>query len=176
MNRPMALHAVPATGPFTRRPLPLLATSAPISHFGPPCFQSLAHSSAIRWGWGVPHPTAEPTPTMSSRAKRGICFFCTSDSLSLSKSTLTEKHRVSPGFDRNRPCATSLESIFTRIPIYNLFRCNTYRKQGGGGIPLKQHATSDFQRLPYVPLPPPPPGATMAGNRETSPLTRCLTY
>jgi hypothetical protein len=51
------------------------------------CFQSLAHSSAIRWGWGVPHAT-EATQTMSSRPQGGICFFPTS--LSLLFATLTE--------------------------------------------------------------------------------------
>jgi hypothetical protein len=35
-------------------PLPIRVFVVPrtISHFGPLCFQQLAHSSAIRWGWG----------------------------------------------------------------------------------------------------------------------------
>src|SRR5271167_3833674 len=36
-------------------PLPEHLSAAPDAnfHFGPVCFQQLAHSSAIRWGWGA---------------------------------------------------------------------------------------------------------------------------
>jgi hypothetical protein len=33
-------------------PLHSFVAHRTISHFGPLCFQELAHSSAIRWGWG----------------------------------------------------------------------------------------------------------------------------
>jgi len=189
MNHPLNLHAVPATRPSWCRPLPLLATSAPISDFPPLCFQSLAHSSAIRWGWGL--PLAAATQTMSSRAKRGICFSsasCTSSTSSTSstsftspyltplESALPSQHRVSPGFNRNRPPATSLEAILTRTLPRNSFSSNTYKKTGGGAPTIVRPLTSDLQPPRPVPLPPPPRGATMAGNRETSPLSRCLTF
>jgi len=44
--------SIPAVSP------PLRSSIAPISQLPPLCFQSLAHSSAIRWGWGCASPLA----------------------------------------------------------------------------------------------------------------------
>src|SRR5271154_1575499 len=58
MNRPRNHRTLLPARTSRRSPLPLLATSSPISHFGTLCFLSLAHSSAISWGWGVDCPAA----------------------------------------------------------------------------------------------------------------------
>jgi hypothetical protein len=101
------------------------------------------------------------------------------------KSTLPAKHRVSPCFDRYRPHTTSLESTLAQTPLRNLFKCNTYEKMGEGVCPLTINPMKNFYpegpsapkdlssfvyRGPSVPLQPPPQGATMTWNRETSPL------
>jgi len=53
MNRPL-LPDLPSTIAPSPRSLECLSVVPyAISHFGPLCFQSFAHSSAIRWGWGV---------------------------------------------------------------------------------------------------------------------------
>src|SRR5260370_11011945 len=54
---------------------------------------------------------------------------------------VTDKHRVLPVFDRNRPRSSSLDATLMRMLInvhskglkvaVNPFRCNTYRKYGG---------------------------------------------
>jgi hypothetical protein len=183
MNRPLNVHPVPAARPSSRRPLPLLATFAPISHFPPLCFQSLAHSSALMRGWGVVAHAPEITQTMSSRAKRGICFFftslphhvLTSCLPSPLESTLPAKHRVSPYFDRYRPQATSLESILTRMRLITSLDATLTKIRGRGWCTaLTRESMKDLSSLVIkvapVPLQPPPHGATMIWNRETSPL------
>jgi len=139
MNRRLNLPAVPGIRPSRYRPLPLLATPAPTFIFPPFCFQSLAHSSAIKWGWGVPR-----LQTVSSRPKGGICFFSVLYPVSPLEPALPDKRRVSPSFDRNRQWASSLESAPTRIAPHNLFRSNTYEKPGGGGR-VKEKSDRDHQ-------------------------------
>jgi hypothetical protein len=53
MNRAL-LPDLPSTIAPSPRSLECLSVVPyAIPHFGPLCFQSFAHSSAIRWGWGV---------------------------------------------------------------------------------------------------------------------------
>src|SRR5271168_471452 len=66
MNRPRNHRTLLAARTSRRSTLPLLATSSPISHFGALCFLSLAHSSAISWGWGVDCPAAV-VPRLATR-------------------------------------------------------------------------------------------------------------
>ena len=56
MNRPRNHRTLLAAPPSRRSPLPLLPFLPPKSVFPPLCFQGLAHSSAIRWGWGGAAP------------------------------------------------------------------------------------------------------------------------
>ena len=69
-------------------PHPVFASPAPLSIFSPLCFQSLAHSSAIRRGWGVP-PSRQPSSAVSVFAflRR---LLLRSSSLSFLESTLTK--------------------------------------------------------------------------------------
>src|SRR5215467_2156911 len=46
---------------------------------------------------------------------------------------LTNKHRVLPGFGRNWPPVTPLESALTKRGARKCFRMRTYKKQGVGG-------------------------------------------
>ena len=57
---PMTLAPLPkppgANSLFLPLPTRFFVVPRTISHFGSLCFQQLAHSSAIRWGWGVGIP------------------------------------------------------------------------------------------------------------------------
>jgi 23S rRNA pseudouridine1911/1915/1917 synthase len=60
LSFPMTLAPLPkppgANSLFLPLPTRVFVVPRTISHFGPLCFQSFAHSSAIRWGWGVGVP------------------------------------------------------------------------------------------------------------------------
>ena len=57
---------------------PIWASIAPISQFPTLCFQSLAHSSAIRWGWGCASPLAtrhSPLPRQERNLSTSVSPF-----------------------------------------------------------------------------------------------------
>src|SRR5215471_15894351 len=61
------------------------------------------------------------------------------ESLTPLECALTSKHRVLPGFGRNRPPVTSLESALTKRGARKSFRMRTYKKQGGGPRGITSH-------------------------------------
>src|SRR5271168_1678299 len=95
-----------------------LASPAPFSVFPPLCFQSLAHSSAIRWGWGVPpsRPPTSPVSVLTPLRRQ----FLRPGSLSCLESTLT-KNAISVDSKRFSKLLSHLES--------------TLAKNRGGGTP-----------------------------------------
>src|SRR5215472_11639008 len=62
------------------------------------------------------------------------------ESLSLLECALTNKHRVLPGFGRNWPPVTPLESALTKRGARKCLRMRTYKKNrgegGAGGLPV----------------------------------------
>src|SRR6266404_5182363 len=73
-----------------------------------------------------------------------------SASLTPSECALTSKHRVLPIFSRNRRRVSALLSALATRASSNLFRIRTYRKLGGGGLPVRSFLEVELQRQLYL--------------------------
>ena len=138
-------------------------------------------------------PSQALSPLVHPNPRKGLSSKCSDASfasrmglrdLTPLQCAVTDEHRVLQVFSRNRTASSPLDATLrsTRVSVDSKwfngnaksFRCNTYKKQGGGGAALLRR--SDVQTLrrshdPSVPLQPDFLGATMSEVPQRT--TRC---
>ena len=95
------------------------------------------------WGEG-PEPLRRSDTQFVFRMGLRDARYTSRMGLSPLECTVADKHSVLPVFSRNRPRSSPLEATLMSIPVSvdskwftekpKSFRCNTYKKHGGGGV------------------------------------------
>jgi len=124
------------------------------------------------WGEG-PEPLRRSDTQFVFRMGLRDARYTSRMGLSPLESAVADKHSVLPVFNRNRPRSSPLEATLMIYPVSvdskwfavspKSFRCNTYKKHGGGVFPTFQRQRSTFKpsNVPSVPLQPSAFGATI---------------
>jgi 23S rRNA pseudouridine1911/1915/1917 synthase len=139
-------------------PLPTCVFVVPrtISHFGPLCFQQLAHSSAIRWGWGVGVPNfVFPISRFVLDPLYLLSFHILTNSIATRNSSTPLFSSDSKLFRKNTWGWASTDALSSRLPRASRGPRSQSRRPARG-LPAEVGICFILTSLPYYVLTSPP--------------------